>query len=346
MGVVLLRQFNSPRLMHLIKLWVKIGSLNFRNKYEPYSTGIPQGCILSPLLSNIYLHPFDVFMTEKGHGLVRYADDFVVLAHSQKQGYAAYNDAKRFLEDQLMLRLNDKWKVKNTNNGFEFMHITFTGYRTDVNEDRYFKLLQKLDDSIKIEDGKPSVAVLQRTINGIKSYYGKLIPQATLEKLDSALSDSLSKRLGKAKTQNKILKHRLIDEYLLQIDFFSNSFQRNKAEKIASIKKEVASFKSIKKLHIQDQPVEKAIKKKVLHYEALADKNRELVVASPGIYLGKDYKGIIVKEFGVKKQSIPVNTLNNITVLTTNVSVSGKLIEWCAQNKIPIDFIGFNGLHS
>ena len=188
-----------------------------------------------------------------------------------------------------MLRLNNNWKVKNTNTCFEFLHITFTGCRTDINEERYFKLLQKLDGAIIIEDGKPSSLVLQQTMNGIRSYYGKLISQAILEKLDTALSDSLAKKLGKAKLRNEILKNRLIDDYLLQIDFFSNTFQRVKAEKIASIKKDAASFKSKKVENIQDQLVEKEIIKKKLHYEALADKSRELVVTSPGIYIGKLY---------------------------------------------------------
>ena len=53
-------------------------------------SGTPQGGVISPLLSNIYLHAFDRAMTERGIGeLVRYADDFVVLCRSEREANAA-----------------------------------------------------------------------------------------------------------------------------------------------------------------------------------------------------------------------------------------------------------------
>jgi RNA-directed DNA polymerase len=41
--------------------------------------GTPQGAVLSPLLSNIYLDPLDHRMADEGYEMVRYADDFVIL---------------------------------------------------------------------------------------------------------------------------------------------------------------------------------------------------------------------------------------------------------------------------
>ncbi|MSO22054.1 MAG: hypothetical protein EXQ58_02110 [Acidobacteria bacterium] len=41
--------------------------------------GTPQGAVLSPLLSNIYLDPLDQAMAAAGIERVRYADDFVIL---------------------------------------------------------------------------------------------------------------------------------------------------------------------------------------------------------------------------------------------------------------------------
>ena len=46
--------------------------------------GTPQGGVISPLLANIYLHPLDEVMTERGHRITRYADDFVICCSSQK----------------------------------------------------------------------------------------------------------------------------------------------------------------------------------------------------------------------------------------------------------------------
>ena len=51
--------------------------------------GTPQGAVISPLLSNIYLDPLDHQMAEQGYEMVRYADDFVVLCRSREQAERA-----------------------------------------------------------------------------------------------------------------------------------------------------------------------------------------------------------------------------------------------------------------
>lgn len=59
--------------------------------------GVIQGSPLSPLLANIYLHPFDREMTHQQASLVRYADDWLVLCQGQEQAEEAYNAAVRSL---------------------------------------------------------------------------------------------------------------------------------------------------------------------------------------------------------------------------------------------------------
>ncbi|MCA9441497.1 MAG: group II intron reverse transcriptase/maturase, partial [Candidatus Omnitrophica bacterium] len=48
-------------------------------RYWVPEEGTPQGAVLSPLLSNIYLDPLDHLTADRGFEMVRYADDFVVL---------------------------------------------------------------------------------------------------------------------------------------------------------------------------------------------------------------------------------------------------------------------------
>jgi len=45
--------------------------------------------VLSPLLSNIYLHPLDQLMAREGFEMVRYADDFVILCRSEAEAQRA-----------------------------------------------------------------------------------------------------------------------------------------------------------------------------------------------------------------------------------------------------------------
>lgn len=74
-------------------------------KVGPAPVGVLQGSPLSPLLANVYLHPFDVNLTTSGHHLARFADDWVILCPSQEQAEAAYNDALRTL-GRLHLKAN------------------------------------------------------------------------------------------------------------------------------------------------------------------------------------------------------------------------------------------------
>jgi len=103
-----------PLLMKLFRLWVQIGSVNFRFKYQAYREGIPQGSVISPLFSNIYLHPFDKYLLQKGYAPVRYADDFVIFSKTEQQAQQAYRDSRQFLGDVLKLNLNKDWKIKKT----------------------------------------------------------------------------------------------------------------------------------------------------------------------------------------------------------------------------------------
>lgn len=73
--------------------------------------GVLQGSPLSPLLANVYLHPFDVHLSRTGYQLARFADDWVILCPDREQAENAYNDAVRSLA-RLHLKVNtDKTKI-------------------------------------------------------------------------------------------------------------------------------------------------------------------------------------------------------------------------------------------
>lgn len=76
-----------------------------RNKAGPAPAGVLQGSPLSPLLANIYLHPFDLYMSKRRHRLVRFADDWVALCPTLESAEAAYNDAICALA-RLRLKIN------------------------------------------------------------------------------------------------------------------------------------------------------------------------------------------------------------------------------------------------
>jgi len=89
--------------------------------------GTPQGGVISPLLANIYLHPLDVTMTERGHRLTRYADDFVICCRTQKGAERVLKSVIQLLERDLGLKVHpEKTKiVDNRKKSFIFLGHEF-----------------------------------------------------------------------------------------------------------------------------------------------------------------------------------------------------------------------------
>jgi RNA-directed DNA polymerase len=108
------------RVLRLIRAILKAGSYG-KGRLFPSERGTPQGGVVSPLLSNILLTPFDQEMRHKGYRLTRYADDWVVTCESAAEAQAAIAAARRILE-QLGVQLHpQKTRVVHVRRGFEFL---------------------------------------------------------------------------------------------------------------------------------------------------------------------------------------------------------------------------------
>ena len=74
------------RVLKLLEAFLKARIMEGLSEWTPMA-GAPQGAVLSPLLSNIYLNPLDHQMARSGYQMVRYADDFVILCESKEQAW-------------------------------------------------------------------------------------------------------------------------------------------------------------------------------------------------------------------------------------------------------------------
>ncbi len=88
---------SDSRMLKLLKLFLDQDILEELRQWTPIA-GVPQGAVLSPVLSNLYLNPLDHQMAEEGFEMVRYADDFVVLCRSQFEAESALQMITEWVE--------------------------------------------------------------------------------------------------------------------------------------------------------------------------------------------------------------------------------------------------------
>src|SRR5262245_39134435 len=141
-------------VLKLIRMWLETAVVEQQTDGQPpkvsrSKTGTPQGGVISPLLSNIYLHWFDkVFHRSDGPArwanakLVRYADDFVVLARYQSRQLAEFIESK--LEQWMGLQLNrEKTRIVHLRPGasLDFLGYTFRYERSWFGRPAYLKVV-------------------------------------------------------------------------------------------------------------------------------------------------------------------------------------------------------------
>ena len=117
------RRVADGRVLTLIERMLTAGYMQHGRRF-PTPQGTPQGGVVSPLLSNILLTPFDREMRRQGYQLTRYADDWVVTCRSRREAEAALRCAEKILAT-LGVRVNpQKTRVVHVRHGFAFLGYT------------------------------------------------------------------------------------------------------------------------------------------------------------------------------------------------------------------------------
>lgn len=162
------------RVLRLIRGWLTAGVMEEGNvRYE--TSGTQQGGVISPLLSNIYLTPFDKALQKAGYAHVRYADDVLIMCKTREEAEAALQVAGDLLS-RMKLRLSpEKTVISSFHEGFDFLGFHFGKRHVGVGKKSLKAFYAKVREATRRNQGnipvKIVIAELNPKIEGWANYH-------------------------------------------------------------------------------------------------------------------------------------------------------------------------------
>jgi RNA-directed DNA polymerase len=186
MGLVA-SKVSDGRVLSLLTAYLQQEVLDTAKRWTP-EQGSPQGAVLSPLLSNIYLDGLDYTMAGGGFEMVRYADDFVILCRSEREAQAGLARVRAWVAERKLTLHPEKTCIVDAREpgGFDFLGYHFEqGNRWPSR-----KSVRKLRDAIRGKTRrahgyslKVIVVNVNKTLRGWFEYFQHCHPR-TFEPLD------------------------------------------------------------------------------------------------------------------------------------------------------------------
>lgn len=194
---------SDGRVLDLVSLFLQQGILDGLAHWTP-TEGTPQGAVISPLLSNIYLNPLDHEMARNGYEMVRYADDFVVLCRTEAEAEAALERVRAWVEAQGLSLHPEKTRIADADGtGFEFLGYHFHAGQRWPRKKSLQRLKAALREKTRRSAGTSLRAIIDdinRTLRGWYAYFKHARP-SVFTRLDQwtrmRLRSILRKRAGR-----------------------------------------------------------------------------------------------------------------------------------------------------
>jgi RNA-directed DNA polymerase len=190
-------------VLSLIEMFLKAGIMEGMATWTP-EEGAPQGAVLSPLLSNVFLNPLDHLMAQRGIEMIRYADDFVILCRTADDAQQALEIVRDWVAGNGLTLHPTKTKIVDVRTeGFNFLGYHFIKHRRFPRN----KSLAKFKEAIRAKTKRRSgnslmfiVADVNRTLRGWFAYF-QHSHRSTFDQLDGwirmRLRSILRRRLRK-----------------------------------------------------------------------------------------------------------------------------------------------------
>ena len=220
------------RVLGLIESFLKAGILDGLKEWTP-EAGAPQGAVLSPLLSNIYLNPLDHAMAQAGFEMIRYADDFVILCKSAAAAQQALELVRSWTASAGLTLHPTKTRIVDARtDGFDFLGYHFEAVRDgSIQHWPRRQSIQKFRDTIRAKTRRTDghslatiIAQVNRTLVGWFGYF-KHSYLTTFPTLDGwirmRLRSILRKRSGRSGRGRGLDHHRWPNAYFAEHGLFS-----------------------------------------------------------------------------------------------------------------------------
>ena len=161
-----IRQYiGDGRVLGLLETFLKQGIMEGLAQWTP-EKGTPQGAVISPVLSNLYLNSVDGAMAVAGYRMVRYADDTVILSCSKEEAEGAFSQMQRQVTEKGLRIHPEKTRlvdVRTPGQGFDFLGYHFEGGTRWPRK----KSLKKLKEAIRKKTGRSNGKSLECIIENV-----------------------------------------------------------------------------------------------------------------------------------------------------------------------------------
>lgn len=220
-------KISDGRLLDLIESFLQAKILDEVKEWSPES-GAPQGAVLSPLLSNVYLNPLDHLLVAAGFEMVRYADDFVILCRTATDAQRALELVRAWVDAAGLTLHPEKTRIVNVDEGsFEFLGYEFRKHYRFPRKKSIAKLKASLRPRLKRNSGislKTIIHEVNPTLRGWFEYF-KHAWRTSFRPIDQwvrmRLRSILRKRAGRRGRGRGLDHQRYPDAYFEELGLFS-----------------------------------------------------------------------------------------------------------------------------
>ena len=294
---------DDEELLTLIAQWLTALIVDGHNPKVKNTTGLPQGCPISPMLANLYLDKFDERIEKEGFKLVRFADDFLILCKTKPKAEAARQLSESALAELKLQLNNEKTRITTFSEGFKYLGYLFIRslvLPTKMHPDEWYDKLGKL----KLR--KAPKNLLHPAENDADEY--------ELQTGDFDTMTVTKEALKKTEFGEKLLQS--LEKQQIDVDQFLEKTEKEdmrlQKEKQAALKKLYSPL--LNSLYLQEQ----------------------------GSILLKDGERFSVEKDGRQISEINVRRVEQILVFG-NITLTTPAMQHCMSRNIPVTFLSQHG---